>query len=355
MSERLSDKKNRYLISGGVILLLGILFVIYTARSRNVAGETVEDERFLLNTLVSIRLYDSRNKDILEEAFSLIECYENQLSRHIGSSEISRINAAGPGIPVSVSETTLGLLETALDYAGMSGGSFDPTVGPLVDLWRIGSDKPHLPDPGEISRVLPLVDFTAVTVDRITDSVSLNKPGMALDLGGISKGWIADRVGEFLIENGETHFIVNLGGNILVHGGRPEGKSGSRPFRIGMQNPFDSRGNYLGVFTLSEGSVVSSGIYERYFESGGKRYHHILSTVDGYPVENGLAGVTVLSEKSIDGDALSTTLFTLGLEKGMKLAESLKGIEAAFVTKEGDVISTPGAAERYTAISRKND
>ncbi len=306
----------------------------------------IEDNRFLLDTVVSIKIYRSDRYDILDEAFTLIELYENQLSRHKSSSEISRINEAAGVTPVAVSETSRELIETALRYAELSGGSFDPTVAPLVDLWGIGTENPRIPEEAEIADVLPLVDYTSVVIDDETGTVMLAKKGMALDLGGIAKGWIADRIGEYLIRNGEENFLIDLGGNVLVNGGKP-GKKGNTPFKIGMQNPFDKRGLYLGFFTLEESSVVSSGIYERYFESGSVRYHHILSTQDGFPVENDLAAVTILSKRSVDGDALSTTVFTLGLDAGMKLVLAREGIEAAFVTREGDVVLTPGAEEKY--------
>ena len=333
-------------ISTGILLtaLIVVSFIVHKSPPGN-----IEDNRLLLNTLVSIKIFQSKRIDVLDEAFSLIEEYENMLSRHKSGSEISRINAAPAGTPVSVSGITLEIIETALYYAELSGGRFDPSVGPLVDLWGIGTEHPHIPDAEELSEVLPLVDYKSVLIDKESDTVTLTKEGMALDLGGITKGWIADRVGEFLIENGETHFLINLGGNVLVHGGKPSGGNSFRPFRIGMQNPFKGRGNYLGVFSLEEGSVVSSGVYERFFESNGIRYHHILDTSSGFPVENSLAAVTIISEFSLDGDALSTTLFTLGITKGLELVKSLEGVEAAFITREGKVILTAGASAIFEA------
>jgi thiamine biosynthesis lipoprotein len=180
-------------------------------------------------------------------------------------------------------------------------------------------------------------------VDRNDLNVTLKQDGMTLDLGGIAKGWIADEISRFLQDNGAEHFLINLGGNVLVYGGKPDGS----PFRIGMQDPTADRGRYMGIFSLENGSVVSSGVYERYFEADGVRYHHILSTEDGRPVRNGLAAVTILSAESIDGDALSTTVFALGLEAGMDLVQSLEDVEAAFVTETGRVILTQGAADSF--------
>ena len=213
----------------------------------------------------------------------------------------------------------------------------------MVNLWGIGGENPRIPSQQEISAIRHLVDFREIRLDTEGGEVSLNQPGMQLDLGGIAKGWIADDIADYLEANGARHVLINLGGNVRLLGGKPDGQ----PFRIGMQDPFDGRGNYLGVFTVEEGSIVSSGVYERYFEADGVRYHHILDTESGFPVDNGLAAVTVLSDFSMDGDALSTALFALGLEAGLELVMTLDRVEAAFVTMERDIVLTPGAAEVF--------
>lgn len=335
----------RYIVPGTVLVLAVLILILVLRRESPVVPETIDDNRFLLDTVVSIRLYESGGTELLDTAFGMIEEYELQLSRHKSESEISQLNAAPAGTAVSVADSSIELIEKGIEYAQISGGTFDPTIGPLVDLWGIGSENARIPEPGEIEKALALVDYRLVQVDRNTGSVILTIPGMALDMGGIAKGWIADRTADFLRENGEKHILINLGGNVLVSGGKPGGK----PFKIGMQDPFDDRGRYLGIFTLENGSVVSSGIYERFFESEGIRYHHILSTEDGFPVRNGVAAVTVLSEKSVDGDALSTTVFALGVDEGLKLVASLDGIEAAFITLDGKVIMSEGAAKQFEA------
>lgn len=333
----------RYIVPATVLVLASLILILVIPRNSPAVPETIDDNQFLLDTVVSIRLYESGETELLDRAFKLIEDYEMQLSRHRSGSEISIVNAAPAGVQVSASESTIELIKKGIEYAQVSKGTFDPTVGPLVDLWGIGGEGARIPDPEEISTTLALVDYQLLQLDENAGEVTLTVPGMALDLGGIAKGWIADKTADFLQENGEKHILINLGGNVLVSGGKPDGK----PFKIGMQDPFDDRGRYLGIFTLENGSVVSSGIYERYFEAEGIRYHHILSTDDGYPVQNGIAAVTVLSEKSVDGDALSTTIFALGLDEGIKLVESLDGIDAAFITLDGKIIMTEGAARRF--------
>jgi len=328
-----------------ILVLSGIALFLYKTElfERVFQKSTIDDNRFLLDTVVTIRLYESAHPENLEKAFALIESYEKLFSRYQSGSDTSRINNLPAGVELTVSPDTIELMNAALEYADLSQGRFDPTVGALVDLWGIGTEASRIPTYKEISSILPLVDYHAVNVNSQAGTIKLEKPHMTIDLGGIAKGWIADKVVAFLRENGEEHILVNLGGNVLVSGG----KSTDTQFRIGMQNPFGDRGDYLGVFTLSNGSVVSSGVYERFFDSDGIRYHHILDTASGYPVDNELVAVTVISEKSIDGDALSTALFAMGLEKGLALVNNLAKIDAAFITKDDRIVITKGAAEKF--------
>jgi thiamine biosynthesis lipoprotein len=172
---------------------------------------------------------------------------------------------------------------------------------------------------------------------------------MEIDLGAIAKGYIADLVKEYLQSRGVTRGIINLGGNILVMGAKSE----NQPWRIGIQNPFDSRGNHIGIASVAEKTIVTSGIYERYFYFEGKRYHHILDPQTGFPVENDLASVTIIADTSIDADALSTSLFILGVKKGIELIETVEKTEAVFVTKEKKVIYSSGASDFFT-LSHKD-
>jgi len=347
MAKRKSLRKV-FLLALVLGLAIGLSLALRLIYRKGRGAGTIEDSRFLLDTLVLIRVYQSDRQEILNGAFELIKELENQLSSYRASSEISRINSAPRDTAVPVSDAAKELIEVGLRYARLSGGAFDPTIGALVSLWGIGTEDARLPTPSEIQATLPLVDYRAVSIG--SETVTLGRQStisgsdrMKLDLGGIAKGWIADRVGEFLRNNGEENFLLNLGGNILLSGSKPDGEA----YKIGVQNPYGDRGEYLGVFRLEGGSVVSSGIYERFSELDGKRYHHILSTSSGYPVDNGLAGVTILSEHSVDGDALSTAVFALGIDEGLRLVRSLKGIEAALVGTDGSMLITSGAASIF--------
>jgi thiamine biosynthesis lipoprotein len=264
------------------------------------------------------------------------------------TSGVVAINERAGIEPVKVRADLLEVLEKALHYAALSDGAFDPTVGPLVRLWGIGTDGQRIPDDEEIARALELVNWRDVAIDREAGTAFLRREGMALDLGAIAKGYAGDEAVRIAREAKVKRAIFDLGGNIVALGWREQKGKESRPWRIGIQNPVSGRGAYIGVVPVHDMSVVTSGVYERYFESGGKRYHHILSTTDGYPVENGLLSVTIVTANSTDADALSTAVFALGFERGRALIDSIPETEAIFVFDDRSVRSTGGLAGIFT-------
>jgi len=243
------------------------------------------------------------------------------------------------------------VVEKALHYAEISGGAFDPSVGIVVKLWNIGLDGERVPEPGEIRDALPLVGYKMIILDKSSGTVYLEKKGMRLDLGAIAKGYAADEASRILLERGTKAAVIDLGGNIKVVGKKPDGS----PWKIGVQNPFDMRGSHIGLAKFENtATVVTSGIYERYFTGeDGTSYHHILSTKDGYPIRNGLALVSIVTESSIDADGLSTTLFALGLEKGRALAETLPGVYAIFIDTDKKVYESEGSGALFTISDEK--
>lgn len=301
--------------------------------------DKISDTSFFLDTVVTVTLYQKDAKPLIEECFTLMNDYENMLSRTREGSDVWNINHSG-GEPVTVSEETAGLIEKALHYAGLSGGAFDPTIAPVVSLWDFQGEGEHtLPDENELSEALTHVGYENVELDGTT--VTLKDPDASIDLGGIAKGYIADRLKDYLTSQGVECGLIDLGGNILTIGRRPDGKE----FTIGIRRPFASAADLIETVTVDGRSVVTSGTYERYFEKDGVLYHHILNPEDGYPFDNGLTSVTILSDQSVDGDALSTTCFTLGLEDGMELVESLDGIDAMFITEDMELHKSSGFPE----------
>ena len=282
------------------------------------------------DTVVQIEVWGA-DQDMIEHCRKMCETYEQMLSATIETSEISKINNAD-GEPVSVSDDTAELIEKGIEYGEISGGLFDITIAPASGLWNFTDNEDKtLPDPDELAEAVSHIDYRCVHVDGNT--VVLTDPEAQIDLGGIAKGYIADRLKEYLEGEGIEHALIDLGGNMLALGGRYDGTD----FRIGLQKPFAETGTAMAALSINDQSVVTSGDYERYFEKDGVIYHHILGPATGYPVQNDLDQVTIISDRSVDGDALSTTCFAMGLEDGLELIRSLDGVEAIFVTKDGEI------------------
>jgi thiamine biosynthesis lipoprotein len=249
--------------------------------------------------------------------------------------------------PVKVRADLIELLETALYYAELSDGAFDPTIGPLTRLWGIGTDSERVPGEGEIARALRLVNWRDLIIDRESGTAFLRREGMALDLGAIAKGYAGDEALRIAKQDKVKRAVIDLGGNIVTLGGREKKGKIIHPWRIGIQNPLMGRGSYIGVIPVIDMSVVTSGVYERHFESGGKSYHHLLSTANGYPVENGLLSATIVTRSSTAADALSTLVFTLGYERGKAVIDSIPDTDAIFVFDDHSVRITAGLNEFF--------
>lgn len=329
--------------------LLIFLFLISTALSgcssfqRN-SGQTASDSYdkisktgFFFDTVVSVTLYGTSDETVLDDCFLQMKHYEDLLSKTVEGSDIWRINHSN-GTPVEVSDETAALIHMANSYSARSDGAFDITIAPVVSLWDFTGDKPHIiPAPSDLASALTHVDYHTLTIEQ--NKVTLTDPLAQLDLGGIAKGFIADRICEWLTDHEISCGLISLGGNILTFGQKPDGT----PWNIAVRKPFGSADESITVVSAESGiSVVTSGTYERYFEQDGVLYHHILDPDSGYPVTNGLTSVTILSDSSAEGDALSTACFVLGLEKGMKLIESIDTAEALFITDDMELHKSSG-------------
>lgn len=308
--------------------------------------EPYDQTEFLMGTYVSLRVYDEGKEEVMDEAFERVAELEQQIGMNIDSSEIAEINAAAGEQPVSVSDDVYELLEVSADYSALSNSGFDYTIGPITNLWRIGFDDARVPEPEEVEAVLPLVDHEKVELNAEDQSIYLTDSDMVLDLGAIAKGYITDEVKEVFQDNNVTTAIMDLGGNVVVMGDSPTREDGG--FNVGVQDPYSDRGNYVGAMNLSDKSIVTSGIYERYIEEDGEIYHHLMNPETGYPFDNNLASVTILSDESIDGDALSTVVFGFGLEDGLEYIDNQEDIEAIFITKDYEIYLSSGISEDFT-------
>lgn len=294
--------------------------------------EPLAETQFKLDTVVTVKLYDKQDEAVMDGCMALIDDYADIFDARRDDSELGKLNEVlRAGGSMEVSDDLASVIRTGLYYCALSGGAFDITIEPVSSLWDFDAEEPHVPDAEELKEAAALVDYRAVTVEGNT--VSSSREGAQIDLGAVAKGYIADRLAEYLRGQGVSRALIDLGGNILCVG---------KDFSIGVQKPFGETGETLFTLGVSDASVVCSGVYQRYFEAGGVRYHHLLDPETGMPIQNGLTAVCIRSASSVEGDALSTVCFALGREEGLALAESLDGVEAAFVLEDGTVNMTSG-------------
>lgn len=315
------------------------------------SSQKVTKQGFYFDTIIQITLYGTTDETYIDECFKMAKKYENMLSNTIDTSEVSKINASAGTSGVDVSDDTLELIKKGIEYGDLSSGKFDITIGKLTDMWNFSeiaensasddneADASVIPSDDSIQSELSHVDYHNIHIDG--NNVMLTDSDAKLDLGGIAKGYIADKMKEYLQSQDITSGIINLGGNVLTIGE----KSNKSDYTVGIQKPFDESGSPICTVKVKDKSVVTSGIYERYYRVNGKIYHHILDTETGYPAENNLYSVTIISDSSCDGDALSTTCFALGIDKAKELIDTLPGVEAIFVTDDYKIITTSDTYE----------
>jgi len=318
--------------------LLTVLWIL-TGCGRN-HSQPIQKSGIYFDTLIQITLYEDDQQSLLDECFQMAETYENMLSKTIEHSDIWNINHA-MGDAVIVSEETGYLLEQAKYFAKLSQGAVDPTVGALSGLWDFSENvKQHsVPNIKEIAKALENTGYENLIVKKQALGYEvIAKQGIQVDLGFIAKGYIADKMKEYLTSNHVEHGIINLGGNVLTIGNKPTGET----YTIGIQKPFSETGETISMISVKDKSVVSSGIYERCFEENGVIYHHILDMETGFPVQNELYHVTIISDSSMEGDALSTACLVLGLKDGLALLESIPSCEGIFITNTYEIVKTSG-------------
>ena len=314
-------------------LILILIIPVLGGCSSPIKNESLSMTGLYFDTVGQIQVWGA-DRAVLDECENICGHYEQLLSPTIETSEVSRINRA-QGASVTVSDETAELIRLGIEYGELSEGKFDITVASATDLWNFrDNEEKELPGPDELAEAVSHIDYHCIQIDGTT--VTLTDPKAKIDLGGIAKGYIADKLKEYLKDQGVEHALINLGGNMLALGGRADGSD----FQIGLQEPFAADGTVLTSLSVSDRSVVSSGNYERYFEKDGVIYHHILDPDTGYPIQNDLYQVTVISDSSVQGDALSTTCYALGLEEGMKLIQDMDNVDAVFVTSDLEIHKT---------------
>ena len=299
------------------------------------SASALTEQGFLLDTIVTVTFYRERDRAAVQDALALCRDYELVFSRTDSRSELYRLNESDC---MEVSDELLTVLQTGLDYWRASGGKFDVTMGGVSALYDFTGAAPRVPESQAVAEAMRHVGYGHVSVDGRT--VTIDDPDTVIDLGAIAKGFIADEMKAFLRESGVKHAILSLGGNVLTLGGKPDGSD----FKVGIRYPEKDSTRLATAVSAAESSVVTSGVYERFFVEDGVTYHHILDTATGLPLHNGLLAVSVVGPCSMDCDALSTACFALGLADGLALIEGLDGYEAVFITEDQALHPSSGFA-----------
>lgn len=318
--------------------------------------EGAEKTLTLLGTTITLKAYGTDAHEALTAAEATVTRINALMSATEPSSEVSQINEAAGKKAISVSEETAFVISKAIDYALLTSGAFDPSIGHLVDLWGIGTDHAKIPSDAELLPYINKALYHSISLTPASKdasaSVFLTSSLAKLDLGAIAKGFAGDAMKDVLTKQYNiTSALLNLGGNVVTIGTKPDGNN----WVVGLQDPFNSeRGNIIGKITVPNKSIVTSGNYERYFEEQGKRYHHILDSSTGYPAEKGVISSTIIADYGVDADALSTAVYILGKDKGLELIQSLEGIEAIIITKDKHVYTTSGITEDMFTLTHED-
>ena len=307
-----------------------------------------------MGTVCTVSLFEDSSNKLYDKIFTELHRLENLMSNTIPTSEISRINQNAGFEPVKISTETFEVLSCALEIAKLSDGAFEPTIGNLVELWNInaiindetGSILPQIPSQKEIENALSKTDFNQLVLDKENQTAFLEDSEMELDVGGIAKGYATDCIVSILKEEKISSALIDLGGNIFAYGYKnPKEKT---LWRIGIKNPLNPTGSPIEIIQCENSSIVTSGVYERFFEYNGEVFHHLLSSKSGFPENNDLLSVSIICNNSMLCDALSTACFILGSEKGSELIKKINEenhisishdfIDYVFVLKDGTVV-----------------
>ena len=293
----------------------------------------------LMGTTITVSICDPQADELLAHCFELLRSFEHRFSANDARSELMEVNHQAGIAPVQVHPDLFELIALGTLHSQAKNSHLNIAIGPLVQTWRIGFSDARRPAPEEIEQALLKIDPQQIQLDQENYTVFLKRPGMKIDLGALAKGYSADLIATYLRGKGITDALIDLGGNILTVGQHPIKQ---QPWRIGIQNPVEKRGNHLMVLSVKDKSVVTSGIYERHLEVDGQSFHHIFDSATGYPVETDLASITILSDRSVDGEIWTTRLFGDSPTSILNTVESLPGIETLLVSQSGKIAYTSG-------------
>lgn len=310
-----------------LVIIICILFC-----GCQIKNDMAEIQMFAMDTFIDLKAQGENGEKALLEAEKEINRLEKLFSPTIEQSEIFVINQYAAKQTVTVSKDTFDLIEKAKEYCNITEGAFDITIAPVVKAWGFTEEVKRVPSDEEIQQKLQLVDNNKLHIDKQNSTVYLEYENMSIDLGGIAKGYASDKVNEILKKNGVSSAVISLGGNVSVTGKRPDGTK----WRIAVQDPMNSEG-YVGILNVEDTSVITSGVYQRFFEQDGKKYHHIIDTKTGKPTQTGLLSVTIVCDDGAMADALSTSVMVAGLQKGSELWRKLDNFGMIVITDSNEM------------------
>ena len=309
-----------------------------------------ESTTFAMDTVMTFHIIHEDGEEILIDAEQEVKRLEKLFSVTAEDSEIQQINENAGEKAVSVSADTLALLKAGKALGAATGNTFDIAISPIVKAWGFTENTHTIPTQETLDTLLPLTKAEDVSVNEDNSTVYLEKEGMAVDLGGIAKGYASDKLAELLQRKGVQSAWLSLGGNVCAIGKKPDGS----PWKIAVQNPSDEN-DYVGVVEVEDACAVTSGGYQRYFEENGKKYHHIIDPATGKPAESGLLSVTIVCKNGTKADALSTALYVMGLEDALAYWKTQDDFEVIFVTEDGEVVATEGLKDSFAFEGKGND
>lgn len=325
-------KKSYFRLSGVLLFLLCIAML--TACQNSDENKKVSKDIFAMDTYMTVTAYGKNAENGVNKAVDEINRLETVLSAEKQESDIYILNETGSG---TLSTDTKDIVSKALEINKTTNGAFDISIYPLMVKWGFTTQKYNVPSKNEISKLLKDVDSSKIIFDEKSGNIKL-KENMKIDLGGIAKGYTSNRVMQIFKECGVKSGLVSLGGNVQALGTKTDGTA----WQIAIENP-DKSSDYIGVVSVKDKAVITSGGYERYFEKNGKTYHHILDPETGYPAESGLKSVTIVSDDGTLADALSTSLFVMGKEKALDYWREHKNeFDTVLVEDNGDITITGG-------------
>lgn len=332
-------KKRNKIIGIMVCLLAGLLvalFFVKAMQNRQSADDEItaqKEEIFAMDTVMDITIYAKEPDTILADARKMIQQYEQLFSVNVEDSDVSKCNKA-QGNPVKVSDETYELIRISKEITEKTEGLFDISIYPIVRAWGFTTQKYQVPDESLRKELLKQVDASQIVLKK--DNTVQLKKGMEIDLGGIAKGYLSQKLVELFQKEGAVAGVVSLGGNVQTFGQKPDGSK----FTIGITNPSDGQ-SVLGTLEVGEKAVITSGSYQRFFEKNGKRYHHIMDPRTGAPADSDLVSVTVICDRGEEGDALATSLFVMGKDKAIAFAKD-NNLSLILVDKENEIWTSEG-------------